>query len=86
MLALSTLFVLPVGLGLDDEPLPPAPPDRFVLETIEGWRDAILPTAKELAFRDIPWRAALWPAVEEARAARKPVFLWAMNGHPLGCT
>jgi len=34
----------------------------------------------------IPWRADLLAARDEAIAGGKPLFLWAMNGHPLGCT
>jgi hypothetical protein len=49
-------------------------------------RDRVLPTADELAFQKLGWRSTLWQAVVEARAAGKPVLLWAMNGHPLGCT
>lgn len=38
------------------------------------------------AWLAIPWRPALGPAVLEASKKRKPILLWAMNGHPLGCT
>jgi hypothetical protein len=54
--------------------------------TLAEWRAAIEPTAEELRFTEIPWRASLWSAVAEAQAAELPVLLWAMNGHPLGCT
>ncbi len=54
--------------------------------TFEQVRDAILPKPAELAFCDIGWRPTLWEAVLEADRADKPVLLWAMNGHPLGCT
>ena len=52
----------------------------------DRWRSLIVPTAEESAWREIPWRAALWDAVIEARAKELPVLLWAMNGHPLACT
>jgi hypothetical protein len=54
--------------------------------TLAEWRAAIEPTAEELAFMRIPWRASLWSAVQEAQSAERPVLLWAMNGHPLGLT
>lgn len=38
------------------------------------------------AWRSIGWRADLASAVLEASKARRPILLWAMNGHPLGCT
>jgi hypothetical protein len=55
-------------------------------ETWEKWHAAIIPAREELAWREIPWRPALWEAVVEAQAADKPILLWAMNGHPLACT
>jgi hypothetical protein len=50
------------------------------------WRDYLLPSQKDLAYKAIPWRASFWDAVVEAQAKDKPILLWAMNGHPLGCT
>jgi hypothetical protein len=50
------------------------------------WRDYVLPTEKDLAYKAIPWRASFWDAVGEAQAKDRPILLWAMNGHPLGCT
>jgi len=50
------------------------------------WMAAIEPDATETAYRDIAWRNKFWPAVEEARALGRPILLWTMNGHPLGCT
>lgn len=50
------------------------------------WLAAIEPNATELAYQAIPWRNEFWPAVQEARALGRPILLWTMNGHPLGCT
>jgi hypothetical protein len=50
------------------------------------WRNYLLPSQKDLAYKAIPWRASFWDAVVEAQAKDKPILLWAMNGHPLGCT
>ncbi len=47
---------------------------------------------KELApdestpWRTIPWKTSLLAAQREAAADKKPIFIWAMDGHPLGCT
>lgn len=49
-------------------------------------RTAVLPADDELAWLEIPWRPTLWSAMQEARSSGRPVLLWAMNGHPLGCT
>ena len=54
--------------------------------TLDEWRTLVEPSAKELAYAEIPWRPSFWSAVQEAQAAERPILLWAMNGHPLGCT
>ena len=43
------------------------------------------PNAKE-AWRTIPWRTSLLEAQAIAAREGKPIFIWAMDGHPLGCT
>lgn len=50
------------------------------------WVRAIVPTTAERAWRKVGWRSSLWSAVVEAHAQKKPILLWAMNGHPLGHT
>ncbi len=34
----------------------------------------------------IPWRITLLGAQQTAAEEKKPLFIWAMDGHPLGCT
>ena len=34
----------------------------------------------------IPWKIALLNAQQTAAQEKKPIFIWAMDGHPLGCT
>ena len=34
----------------------------------------------------IPWQTDILKARAAAALSKKPIFLWAMNGHPLGCT
>ncbi|MGY8732822.1 MAG: hypothetical protein ACKVK0_11830 [Pirellulales bacterium] len=43
------------------------------------------PAADEL-WRTIPWRTSLLEAQQLAITEKKPIFIWAMDGHPLGCT
>ena len=54
--------------------------------TIDEWRERIEPRASELAYAEIPWHASFWEAERVAQREQKPILLWAMNGHPLGCT
>jgi len=53
---------------------------------LDTWLAYVLPKPDELAWRKIPWRYELGTALVEAKQQNKPVLLWAMNGHPLGCT
>lgn len=46
----------------------------------------VLPDKRDLAWTKVPWHATLWDAVIEAHEAKKPILLWAMNGHALACT
>ena len=46
----------------------------------------ILPQPGEEAWEQIPWRTRLGAARTAAAAAGKPILLWEMDGHPLGCT
>lgn len=46
----------------------------------------IRPKPEESKWLDIPWQTDLWEGRRLAMAEGKPIFLWAMNGNPLGCT
>jgi hypothetical protein len=37
-------------------------------------------------WRRIPWKIDLLDAQRAAARESKPIFIWAMDGHPLGCT
>jgi hypothetical protein len=45
----------------------------------------ILPSPSESAWLDIDWKTDLWEARREAARTNKPIYLWEMDGHPLGC-
>ncbi len=46
----------------------------------------IKPQAAEQKWEQIPWLADLWEARKLAAEQGKPILLWEMDGHPLGCT
>ena len=37
-------------------------------------------------WRTISWKISLLDAQHTAVKENKPIFIWAMDGHPLGCT
>ena len=50
------------------------------------WQEFIKPTKDELAWAEIPWRSTFYDGLVESDREQKPLLLWVMNGHPLGCT
>ena len=46
----------------------------------------ILPTKLEEKWLSVPWRTDLFQARLDAQKESKPIFMWIMNGHPMGCT
>jgi hypothetical protein len=37
-------------------------------------------------WKTIPWQTNLLSAQQIAAEKKQPIFIWAMDGHPLGCT
>ena len=55
-------------------------------KTVESFKNAIEPTEDESAFLKIAWESQLGQAVTKAYRGEKPLLIYVMNGHPLGCT
>ena len=53
-------------------------------ENFSSWHADLQP--REEAWTTIPWQVSLVPAQQLAAREGKPLFVWAMDGHPLGCT
>jgi hypothetical protein len=49
-------------------------------------RDLVRPCAEEEKWAQVPWLTSLWEARKQAAEGGKPILLWEMDGHPLGCT
>ena len=81
MIKLLLIFLIFISCNKDDT-------DLFILtdKTYQKWRDFIVPTEKDLAWTRIPWRTSFQQGLIESIEKQKPMLLWAMNGHPLGCT
>lgn len=62
--------------------------ERAALEAarFEHIAQLVLPDAAEDAWRQVAWIPAYAEAVLAAERQDKPLLMWAMNGHPLGCT
>ena len=50
------------------------------------WRSYIRTSNNELDWQNLPWKLSFHEGLKEGAKLNKPIILWAMNGHPLGCT
>jgi len=55
-------------------------------DTLQERVATLLPTQAEQAFAAVPWELNLMRARRTADELERPIFVWIMNGHPLGCT
>lgn len=54
--------------------------------TYEDLKSYLFPATSETKFEDITWYSSLWAGIVKGQDQDKPILLWCMNGHPLGCT
>lgn len=47
--------------------------------------DFVRASDTEEKWRQIGWIPSLWSGMQLADERQKPIFVWAMNGDPLGC-
>lgn len=80
----AALLLVPAGLCAADERAEKAP--ELTRETYAELAALVRPSTAECAWRAPGWRPSFGAAVAEARVEKKPILLWAMNGHPLACT
>ena len=73
--------LLVAAAPVQDERLP-----ELSERTLDDLYAAILPSEEDEAWRRLPWRTTFWEGVIDAQEADKPLLLFAMNGHPFGCT
>lgn len=65
--------------------LPPTP-DPLTEREWSRLVDWLTPPEEELEWLEIGWAPTLAEGVRRASQEGRPLLLWAMNGHPLGCT
>jgi hypothetical protein len=75
LLLLISLFAVPPVIAQQAKP---EAEWNSLLQTIR-------PAKGEDLFAGIPWITDLWEAREKAAKEGKPILLWEMDGHPLGC-
>lgn len=80
MRRLLFLVVVLAGCGSPSNAAPP-----LTQQDAAKLRALIRPAEGEDPFDTIPWETDLWAARKKAAEAGKPILLWEMDGHPLGC-
>lgn len=84
MYRLALIIALVIG-SLDlsaakDPPLGLLTPEDFLTLHTD------LAKCPEEPWRTIPWKTSVVEGQRIAAVEGKPIFIWAMDGHPLGCT
>ena len=72
-----------VGTAVKGDAVPEDPLDLNE-KTYAALRHYINPKPEELLWQQIPWRATWADAIAAAKKENKPIYVWSMNGHPLG--
>lgn len=80
----TTYFLCGLLLGLTGIPTPAAGQDLGLSKL--GQQCAAVGGDDQAAWRTIDWQTDLIVAQQRAVEQQKPLFIWAMDGHPLGCT
>lgn len=70
---LTLLFLLPYFLNA-----------QLSEQQFENIRKELTPDKNE-AWKSIPWKLSVLEAQKLAVENQKPIFIWAMDGHPLTC-
>lgn len=93
MIASMNLLLVPLlssaALGAPGEqPVPGAVDSKESAEPfdLDKVHALLLPQEGEERWRSIPWITDLFEARKIASERGKPIFLWEMDGNPLGCT
>ena len=82
---IAAVLVLATGIGLGAAKNQPLQTPQWSAEYAK-FRKLIVPNPSEQSYRTIPWRASVLHGVVDAQKNDKPVMIYLMNGHPLGCT
>ena len=69
---------------LDGTPVPSFEIASLPAEQWAKLHTGVFPPAEK--WTEIPWETDLTAARQRAAREGKPLFLWIMDGHPLGCT
>jgi hypothetical protein len=78
---LTVVLLAALGMSLSLRAAESVAPEQF-----DRLHKVIKPQGAELKWMQIRWLTDLWEARKQAAEQGKPILLWEMDGHPLGCT
>jgi hypothetical protein len=80
----SSVFV---ALGFNSPDAKATPQESELTDAnFAQWQNRLKAKHSELQWQDLPWLTSFHEGLQQAAAEGKPLLLWVMNGHPLGCT
>jgi hypothetical protein len=85
LLAVAALVAIGLYANPKGTPDPVARPASMTDAEFAVLLKAVRPCTGEDEFDKIPWLVSIWDAREKAAKEGKPILLWEMDGHPLGC-
>ena len=77
LVSTATFLVSPLAAQLTDAPASEASFQKLI--------KSIFPAVGEEKWRQTPWIPSISTGRQMAQERKRPMFLWAMNGDPLGC-
>ena len=91
---LGAAATIAVALGAQDEkpctlnnvPVPGLSVTTLDAKRFQALHQAVTPRPEAERWTEIPWQADLLAARQKAAREQKPLLMWIMDGHPLGCT
>lgn len=86
LLATLCLAALAGAAAAQERPFPGFAVERLEAAEFAALHARVLPGEEDAQWLQIPWETDLLAARERAARERKPLLLWVMDGHPLGCT
>jgi len=82
----TTAALLAASIGAAADLSPQKLPQPQLSADYAKWRGYLLPSANESSHHKIPWRTTVLTGLIDAQEQDKPILLFLMNGHPLGCS
>jgi len=80
------LLAFPPGSSAAAQEKPPVLQNDLSWNNWSAWKAFLVPSSADLSFEKIPWIPSFGAGILQAQKEGKPLLLWVMNGHPLGCT